>query len=173
MNPTRPPRVTVEVPRWVAAFADRSIQSGIVLVALSAAGLAGVGLAWKGAAATLGVWKQLAFVVSGGFGGVALTGASLGLSAVHGERRRAALDRIKLAATIETGAEVAERLPPVLANLASPRTPTAPTAAPCTARTGGRPPAKSSGQPGPNPRGRVGAASASPNAQRSCPQVGD
>lgn len=92
-------------------LADRGIQASLVLVAIAAAGLVGLGLAWRGGAATLGVYTQMPFVVSGGIGGVALTGAFLGLLAVHRERRAAATERLWLEAAIATATEIAEKLP--------------------------------------------------------------
>jgi hypothetical protein len=104
----------VEVPAWVASLSDRGVQSALVLVAVAALGFVGLGLTWTGAAGTLEVWKQTAFVVSGGFGGLALAGACLCLAAVHGERRLSATDRVWLESAIETAVDVSETLPAAL-----------------------------------------------------------
>jgi len=101
-------------------LADRGNQASLVLLAIAAAGLVSLGLAWRGGAATLGVYTQMPFVVSGGIGGVALTGAFLGLLAVHRERRAAAIERLWLEAAITSAAEIADTLPSVLRNRADP-----------------------------------------------------
>lgn len=93
-----------------AALADRGVRAALVLVAVAAAGLAGLGLAWRGAAATLGVWVQMPFVVSGAVGGVALAGCFLALLGVHLERRAAARERLVLESAIASAAETAETL---------------------------------------------------------------
>jgi hypothetical protein len=74
-----------------------------VLVLLAAAGLAVLGLGWKGAAASLDVSVQITYLVSGAFGGLAVLAFALGLLRVQARRRRAArrraeLDRVVVAA---------------------------------------------------------------------------
>lgn len=114
MRPSPPRRVVVELPAWVASLSDRGVQSALVLVAVAALGFVGLGLTWTGAAGTLEVWKQTAFVVSGGLGGLALVGACLCLAAVHGERRLSATDRVWLESAIEIAVNVSETLPAAL-----------------------------------------------------------
>lgn len=95
-------------------WADKGLQAVMVLVAVAAAGLAGLGIAWDGVAATLFPQLQMPFIVSGGFGGIAIVGAALALLAVHLERRSAAGDRAQLETIISSAAVVAEELPTVL-----------------------------------------------------------
>ena len=101
--------------RMLEWLTDRGVQASLVLCALAAGGFAGLGLAWRGAAATLGVYVQLPFVVSGAVGGVALAGACAGILAVHVERRAAAVDRLWMDAAIASAAEIADALPAHLA----------------------------------------------------------
>jgi hypothetical protein len=79
-----------------AGLSDPGRRTTIVLVALCLAGVVALFLAWRGAAATLGVWNQVPFVLSGAFGGVALLGAGGGLLAIHARRREAAEERAYL-----------------------------------------------------------------------------
>jgi hypothetical protein len=115
----RPDRVTVEVPAWIIGLGDRANQSALVLVAAAAGGLAGLGIAWSGVAATLDVWRQVPFLASGALGGVAVTGVCLGLVAVERERRAGAVDRLWLDAAIQSASEMADALPVALASLAA------------------------------------------------------
>jgi hypothetical protein len=78
------------------AFVDPFVVSVTVLLLLAAAGLAAVGLGWKGAAASLSVSVQITYIVSGVFGGVAVLAFALGLLRVQGRRRRAALRRAQV-----------------------------------------------------------------------------
>jgi len=85
------------------AFADPFVVSVALLLLLAAAGLAAVGLGWKGAAGSLSVSVQITYIVSGVFGGVAVVAFALGLLRVQGRRRRAArrraeVDRVVVAA---------------------------------------------------------------------------
>lgn len=93
------------------SLTDRGVQAALVFAAIAAAGFAGLGIAWHGASATLGVYNQMPFVVSGGIGGIALAGTFLGLLAVHSERRAAATDRLWLEDAISSATEIAETLP--------------------------------------------------------------
>jgi hypothetical protein len=79
-----------------ASLRDPGARAVAVLIAAAAAGFVALGLAWRGLAATLDVWVQLPFVVSGGFGGVALTGTALALLDIHLSRRSAAAERVAL-----------------------------------------------------------------------------
>jgi hypothetical protein len=78
---------------WVR---DPGLRAVGVLAAVAVGGLAGLVLAWRGAAASLDVSVQVPFVVSGAFGGIALTGASLALLAIHLDRRATAGERAVL-----------------------------------------------------------------------------
>ena len=82
---------------------DPFAVSVLVLGALAGAGLVGIGVGWKGAAASLVVAVQLPYIVSGAIGGLALLGFSLGLLLVQARRRqearrRAEMDRVVRAA---------------------------------------------------------------------------
>jgi hypothetical protein len=116
-------RVTIEVPGWVADLTDRGVQAAVILAAVAAGGLGALAVTWSGVAATLSVWIQLPFVVSGAFGGMAVTGTALGLMAVHLERRSAASDRSQLELAIESAGALALALPDRVRG----RRPTAPT----------------------------------------------
>jgi hypothetical protein len=111
-------RVLVEVPRWMAAVADRGIQAIIVLVAVAASGFVAVGLAWSGVAARLDVGLQLPFVVSGAFGGVAVTAAFLAIAGTQVDRRHRATERFQTDAAVCDIAHIADRLPTVVARRA-------------------------------------------------------
>jgi hypothetical protein len=85
------------------SWADPFVVSVVVLLLIAAAGLAAVGLGWKGAAASLNVSVQITYIVSGVFGGVAVLAFALGLLRVQSRRRRAArrraeVDRVVVAA---------------------------------------------------------------------------
>ena len=82
---------------------DPFVVSAVVLGALVVAGLLGVAVAWKGAAASLVVAFQLPYVISGALGGLALAGFAAGLLLVQVRRRtearrRADFDRVVRAA---------------------------------------------------------------------------
>lgn len=79
--------------RWVATVADPVRRTTFGLVGLLAAGFLAIFLAWRGAAATLDVWVQLPFLVSGAFCGLALIGAAAGLLSTHVDRQHAAEER--------------------------------------------------------------------------------
>jgi hypothetical protein len=111
--------VTLEVPAWIMGLGDRANQSALVLVAAAAGGLAGLGIAWSGVAATLDVWRQVPFLASGALGGTAVTGVCLGLVAVQRERRSAAVDRLWLDAAIRSASDLADRVPIALASFAA------------------------------------------------------
>lgn len=76
-----------------------------VLSALVVAGLVGVGIGWRGLAASVFVPIQLPYAVSGAMGGLGLSGFALGILAIQASRRaearrRADMDRV-LAAAID------------------------------------------------------------------------
>jgi hypothetical protein len=82
---------------------DPFVVSVALLVTLAVTGLVGVGVAWKGAAASLVVAFQLPYITSGAMGGLALTGFAAGLLLVQVRRRaearrRADFDRVVRAA---------------------------------------------------------------------------
>jgi len=84
-------------------LADPFVVSVVLLLVLAAAGLAAIGLGWKGAAASLSVSIQITYIVSGVFGGIAVLAFALGLLRVQARRRRAArrraeVDRVVVAA---------------------------------------------------------------------------
>jgi len=84
-------------------LSDPFVVSVVLLLVLAAAGLAAIGLGWKGAAASLSVSIQITYIVSGVFGGIAVLAFALGLLRVQARRRRAArrraeVDRVVVAA---------------------------------------------------------------------------
>lgn len=76
---------------------DPRVSTTLVFAVLAVAGFALVGLAWRGAAATLFVVLQLPWVVSGAFGGIALLGLALAGLMTHLDRTEAAAERAALA----------------------------------------------------------------------------
>lgn len=72
---------------------DPLVLSVIVGAALVVAGFVVIGLAWRGAAATLHVGIQLPYVVSGGLGGLALVFLGVGVLHIQGSRWLAAKER--------------------------------------------------------------------------------
>jgi hypothetical protein len=88
------------------ALRDPFSVSVIVLVALAAAGLAGIAIGWKGAAASLIVSVQLPYIVSGVMGGLALLGFSLGLLLVQARRRQEARRRADFDRVVRAAVEV-------------------------------------------------------------------
>lgn len=72
------------------AAADRFTMSCFFALLLIAAGFGAIGLAWSGAASTLVVSFQLAYLASGGLGGLALLGIGTGILYLQTSRRLAA-----------------------------------------------------------------------------------
>ena len=99
---------------WTIALADRGIQAVLVLVAVAAAGLIGLGLAWSGVAATLDAQFQMPYLISGAIGGIAVAGTALAILGTHLERRRSAGDRADTETLIRVAAEIADTLPAAL-----------------------------------------------------------
>jgi hypothetical protein len=85
---------------------DPFVVSVIVLGALAVAGLVGIAVGWRGAAATLVVAEQLPYVVSGVLGGVALLGFALGLLIIQLRRREEAVRRTELDRVVRAAADV-------------------------------------------------------------------
>ena len=84
---------------------DPFVASVVVLGALALAGLIGVGVGWKGAAATLVVALQLPYITSGAIGGLALLGFALGLLLVQARRREEAKRRAELGRLVQAAAD--------------------------------------------------------------------
>lgn len=87
--------------------ADRTV---VLAAALVLAGLAAVAIAWAGVSATPTVSTQVAFVVSGGFGGFALVGAGVAVHEVQRRRYASAEERRDLARFASELGDVAELL---------------------------------------------------------------
>ena len=77
-----------------------------VLVVLALVGLVGVGVAWKGAAATLVVALQLPYITSGAIGGLSLLGFALGLVLVQARRRDEAVRRAEFDRVVRAAADL-------------------------------------------------------------------
>ena len=92
--------------RLRAALRDPYAVSVTVLVVLAAAGLAGIAIGWRGAAASLVVSVQLPYIVSGVIGGLALLGFSLGLLIVQVRRRREAERRADFDRVVRAAADL-------------------------------------------------------------------
>ncbi len=80
--------------RWRAS--DPYTMSVVFATALAASGFGAITLAWRGAAATAIVPVQVAFVVSGAAGGLALISVGIGLLHVQNCRRIAAQERVEM-----------------------------------------------------------------------------
>ena len=72
-----------------------------VLLAMAVAGFVAIILSWRGSAATLDVWLQLPFLMSGAFVGAGLIGAGLGLLSIHLDRAEAAEESADLDVLIQ------------------------------------------------------------------------
>jgi hypothetical protein len=88
------------------ALRDPFVASMAVLVALVLTALVGLGVAWKGAAATLVVALQLPNIVAGAVGGLALLGFALGLVLVQARRRDEAVRRAEFDRVVRAAADV-------------------------------------------------------------------
>lgn len=77
-------------------LADPFVLSMIVGAALVAGGVALISLAWRGAAAQLNVALQVAYLVSGGLGGLAVVLLGVGVLHIQGSRRLAAKERAQM-----------------------------------------------------------------------------
>jgi hypothetical protein len=76
----------------------------IAVVALVAAALVAVGVAWEGLADSDIVSVQLAYAASGALGGVALLGFALGVASIQATRRAEARERAELDRVVEVAA---------------------------------------------------------------------
>ena len=85
---------------------DPFSMSVIVLGALAVAGLVGIAVGWKGAAAALDVSVQLPYIVSGAIGGLALLGFSLGLLLIQARRREEARRRADMQRVVRAAADL-------------------------------------------------------------------
>lgn len=77
-------------------LADPFVLSLVTGAALVAGGLALIGLSWRGAAAQINVALQMTYLVSGGFGGLALVLLGVGVLHIQGSRRAAARERAQM-----------------------------------------------------------------------------
>lgn len=85
--------------RRVRALTDPFSASLLVHLAALAMGVAALGFAWTGTRESADVAEQIAYVVSGGLGGIALIGFASGVFAIEARRwaearRRAEFDRV-------------------------------------------------------------------------------
>jgi hypothetical protein len=94
------------VNRARAAGRDPYSVSIVVLLVLAAAGLAGLGIGWAGAAGSLVVSVQLPYIVSGVIGGAALLGFSLGLLIIQARRHREAQRRVQFDRVVRAAADL-------------------------------------------------------------------
>lgn len=83
---------------------DAFAGSVVAVGALGAAAFVAIALAWRGLAAEVNVATQMAYLVSGGFGGLALAGFGSGVAVIQGRRwaearRRAEFEEVVTAAT--------------------------------------------------------------------------
>jgi hypothetical protein len=76
----------------------------IAVVALVAAALVALGVAWAGLADSDIVSVQLAYAASGALGGVALLGFALGVASIQATRRAEARERAELDRVVEVAA---------------------------------------------------------------------
>ena len=85
---------------------DPFVASLMVLGVLVLTAFVGLGVAWKGAAATLVVALQLPYIVSGALGGLALLGFALGLVLIQARRREEAVRRAEFDRVVRAAADV-------------------------------------------------------------------
>jgi hypothetical protein len=101
--------------------ADVNRTSTGVAVALVVAGFVVLGLTWRAVADRLDVPLQLPYLVSGGFTGLAVIGAGLGLVNVQVTRRINARRRDQLDRLLDEAAALAARLGSVSDEAGGPR----------------------------------------------------
>ena len=88
------------------AARDPFAVSVALLVALAVGGLVGVGVGWRGAAASLDVAVQMPYIVSGALGGLSLLGFAGGLLLIQFRRRNEARRRAELQRVVTAAADV-------------------------------------------------------------------
>ena len=93
------------LPRFLTDPFARSMLFAAVLVA---GGLVAIGLGWRGVARSVLLPEQLAFLVSGGIGGLALVFTGSAVAAVQSSRYWSARERRNLDAVIASGARALE-----------------------------------------------------------------
>lgn len=89
-------RVARRIGTRLRFLADPFVLSMIVGAALVVGGVVLIGLAWRGAAAQLNVALQMAHLVSGGLGGLAVVLLGVGVLHIQGSRRLAAKERAQM-----------------------------------------------------------------------------
>ena len=87
---------------------DAYQRSVALAVVLAVAGFVAIGVAWFGVPGTLIIPTQVAYAMSGGFGGLALLGTGIALLEVQRRRLASAQDRRDLAAFAAELGDVAE-----------------------------------------------------------------
>ncbi len=85
---------------------DPFIAAVVLLSVLVAGGVLMLALAWKGSAALVRVSDQLPYIVSGGFGGLALAAFALGLLAIQKRRWAEARRRTRFERVVQMAADV-------------------------------------------------------------------
>lgn len=79
---------------------DPLVVSVATAVAMVIAGFAAIAVGWRGAAAEVGVWRQVPYAVSGAIGGLGLVGLGLAVVDLQFDRRAAAREQDDLDALI-------------------------------------------------------------------------
>lgn len=78
----------------------------VAVVALVAAALIGLGVAWKGLADSDLVSVQLSYATSGVLGGLGLLGFALGIASIQATRRAEARERTELDRVVQVAADL-------------------------------------------------------------------
>lgn len=81
----------------LAVLRDPRVSTLLALAATVGAGFAALALGWRGVAGLASVARQVPFLMSAGFIGMALVGAGLTLLVLHLDRVEAAQERVALA----------------------------------------------------------------------------
>jgi hypothetical protein len=96
-----------EVIHWTRrAAGEWFIVSCVASVLLAAAGFGAFYMAWRGAAATLVVGVQIAYLLSGGFSGLALVATGIGIVYIQMSRRLAAREDLELNEVLDRALDV-------------------------------------------------------------------
>ena len=85
-------------------LADRFVMSCVAAALLTLGGFVAFYLAWKGAAATLVVAVQIAYLVSGGFAGLALVATGVGIFYIQVARRIDVTEELEVEAVLDRAA---------------------------------------------------------------------